>query len=332
MRYVFATLLAAFSLVVDIQDPPIANLSNHPSKGAAETTEVVSEKSPTNPLLMRRALAEVGETVAPPPLEASPIVPSSGPDASTLSIGNVNEATTEQLCDVVKNAAQESGIPVGFFVRLLWQESRFRSEEVSPAGAQGIAQFMPTTAAEMGLSDPFDPRQAIPASARLLQRLHARFGNLGLAAAAYNAGGGRIEKWLSRRASLPKETRAYVGIITGAKPEEWTAEANTVSMKTALPKNAPCEQGGDPMAKVTVALSSSISNIIRKAEAEAVQIKEKTVRLARKAWPRKFHRSPSATELVNGQISKIRLGAARPKHSPKLAGHHAVRLASAIAR
>ena len=80
---------------------------------------------------------------------------------------------------------------------------------------------MPQTAVEMGLRNPFDPLQAIPASARFLRKLYNQFGNLGLAAAAYNAGGGRIEKWLSRRSTLPKETRAYVQIITG--------HSNTVS-------------------------------------------------------------------------------------------------------
>ena len=93
----------------------------------------------------------------------------------------------------MKNAAEEHNIPIGFFARLLWQESRFRAQEVSSAGAQGIAQFMPQTAVEVGLRNPFDPAlQAIPASAKFLRKLYDQFGNFGLAAAAYNAGGGRI--------------------------------------------------------------------------------------------------------------------------------------------
>ena len=77
-----------------------------------------------------------------------------------------------------------------------------------------------------------------------LRKLYDQFGNLGLAAAAYNAGGGRIEKWLSRRGALPKETRAYVKIITGHKAEAWTDEENTVYMPTDLPQKAPCEGVG----------------------------------------------------------------------------------------
>ena len=79
--------------------------------------------------------------------------------------------SADLICEAVKAAAEENDIPIGFFVRLLWQESRFRSEEVSSAGAQGIAQFMPQTAVEMGLRNPFDPLQAIPASAKFLRKL-----------------------------------------------------------------------------------------------------------------------------------------------------------------
>src|SRR6266540_2640995 len=74
---------------------------------------------------------------------------------------------------------------------------------------------MPRTAAAMGVEDPFDPVQALPASARLLQGLHRRYGNLGLAAAAYNAGEPLVNRWLQRGGVLPQETRKYVLIITG---------------------------------------------------------------------------------------------------------------------
>ena len=190
------------------------------------------------------------------------------PPRSTTSL-----KSADLICETVKAAAEEHDIPIGFFVRLLWQESRFRAEEVSSAGAQGIAQFMPQTAVEVGLRDPFDPLQAIPASAKFLRKLHNQFGNLGLAAAAYNAGGGRIEKWLSRRSSLPKETRAYVKIITGHKAEAWTDEENTVYMPTDLPQKAPCEGVGglsrqDQIAAVNVDLTPSASALLRKAEAD----------------------------------------------------------------
>ena len=105
---------------------------------------------------------------------------------------------------------QRTGCLSIFFVRVIWQESRFNALAVSPKGAQGIAQFMPRTADWRGLSNPFDVIAALKASASYLRDLRNRFGNLGLAAAAYNAGPQRVQDWLSARGGLPKETRRYV--------------------------------------------------------------------------------------------------------------------------
>ena len=92
-------------------------------------------------------------------------------------------------------AALSNDLPVPFFIRLLYQESTFRPAAISTAGALGIAQFMPETAAHRRLDNPFDPAQAIPASARLFRDHYRHFGNLGLAAAAYNAGSRRVDDW-----------------------------------------------------------------------------------------------------------------------------------------
>ena len=103
----------------------------------------------------------------------------------------------QTLCGIIEKSAAANGLPTGFFTRLIWRESSLRLGVTSPAGAQGIAQFMPGTAAERGLADPFDPQQALPESAKFLAELSSRFGNLGLAAAAYNAGPTRIASWLA---------------------------------------------------------------------------------------------------------------------------------------
>ncbi|MEM7270943.1 MAG: lytic transglycosylase domain-containing protein [Pseudomonadota bacterium] len=124
------------------------------------------------------------------------------------------------ICALIEAAAEEHGLPKPFFARLIWKESRFDIKAVSPVGAQGVAQFMPATAKIRGLADPFDPEQAIPASAKYLAELKAGYGNFGLAAAAYNAGETRVDKWRAGRSGLPGETRGYVFDITG-KPAEW---------------------------------------------------------------------------------------------------------------
>jgi Transglycosylase SLT domain/SPOR domain len=128
------------------------------------------------------------------------------------------------LCGIVEASAKAEGLPLEFFTKLIWRESSFRPTAVSPAGAQGVAQFMPGTASERGLTDPFDPALAIPASARFLNELKLRFGNLGLAAAAYNAGPTALARWIAGKGSLPFETQDYVLAITGHDAEEWRSD------------------------------------------------------------------------------------------------------------
>ena len=84
----------------------------------------------------------------------------------------------EEICDTLVHAALSNDLPVPFFIRLIYQESTFRPAAISSAGALGIAQFMPETAANRQLDNPFDPAQAIPASAKLLRDHYRRFGNL----------------------------------------------------------------------------------------------------------------------------------------------------------
>jgi hypothetical protein len=131
------------------------------------------------------------------------------------------EASTNTSCGTLETAAARYGLSAGFFRRLIQQESNFDPKAVSRAGAMGIAQFMPGTARWRGLSDPFEPGQALNESARWLSELRALFGNLGLAAAAYNAGPQRVRDWIAGRGKLPDETRAYVRIVTGLTADEW---------------------------------------------------------------------------------------------------------------
>ena len=132
------------------------------------------------------------------------------------------ETLASSVCRIIDSAARAQALPTGFLTRLIWQESRFESHAVSAAGALGIAQFMPGTASDRGLADPFDPAAAIPKAAALLADLKGQFGNLGLAAAAYNAGPTSIANFLAKSGPLPLETQDYVVIVTGHSVEDWT--------------------------------------------------------------------------------------------------------------
>ncbi len=124
------------------------------------------------------------------------------------------------ICRALAHLAGENDLPPDFFARLIWKESRFRPDAVSPKGAEGIAQFIPSTASLRGLSDSFDALEALKKSAEYLDDLRNRFGNIGLAAVAYNAGEGGLRAFL-KTGSLPQETRGYVLDITAHAAEDW---------------------------------------------------------------------------------------------------------------
>jgi soluble lytic murein transglycosylase-like protein len=166
------------------------------------------------------AEAAAGATQAPSPTTPSPTTP------PPVAAGASSAGVQDSLCLMIEAAATSQGVPIGFFTRLIGQESSFRPDAVGPvtrsgAQAQGIAQFMPSTAAERGLLDPFDPVQALPRSAEYLRDLKQQFGNWGLAAAAYNAGPRRVADWLADKGGLPFETQRYVLSITSRPAEDW---------------------------------------------------------------------------------------------------------------
>ena len=118
-----------------------------------------------------------------------------------------------RFAPLIVRAAQRWGVSAHLLAAQLYAESNFNPFARSPAGAEGIAQFMPGTADAVGLADPFDPEQAIDAQARLMRELLGRFGSVPLALAAYNAGPGAV----AACGCIPPyaETRAYVARILG---------------------------------------------------------------------------------------------------------------------
>ena len=161
---------------------------------------------------------------------------------AAASGARAEDSVIGSICGLIESAAKAQGLPVGFLTRLIWQESNFESNAVSPAGARGIAQFMPATAGARGLADPFDPASAIPKAAELLAELRKQFGNLGLAAAAYNAGPGRVARYVAGQADLPIETQDYVSIITQHSVEEWRGKDAAKLTDAAVFPEAPCVQ------------------------------------------------------------------------------------------
>ena len=115
--------------------------------------------------------------------------------------------------DAIARAASRWNVSASLLAAQLYAESGFNPFAVSPAGARGIAQFMPGTARTYGLRDPFDATGSIAAQARLMRDLLRRFASVSLALAAYNAGPAPV----ARCGCVPPypETRGYVARVLG---------------------------------------------------------------------------------------------------------------------
>jgi soluble lytic murein transglycosylase-like protein len=203
---------------------------------------VYSRNHPATPLpaLAFAAMASSGEEANADEFGPTYAVPEKPFDASP---GQVRLLSRSGLCSAIVAVAKANDLPIPFFANLIWQESSFKSRTISRAGALGIAQFIPETAVEHGLMNPFEPIHALFASGRLLRKLTNQFGNLGLAAAAYNAGPQRVTDWIAVRRGLPAETRDYVVRITGHRANRWLSSAFRRDPEaTLMPARAPCAE------------------------------------------------------------------------------------------
>jgi peptidoglycan DL-endopeptidase CwlO len=148
-------------------------------------------------------------------------------DSSTGSTGDTvmgNVTVPGQYAGTIAEAAANNGIPAALLAALVSHESGFDPTAVSSAGAEGIAQFMPGTAAGMGI-DPDDPTQAINAAAKLLGSYTAQFGSYSDALAAYDAGSSAVERY----GGIPPyaETQAYVPAVLSLAGLSGTPETLT---------------------------------------------------------------------------------------------------------
>ena len=231
-----ALLISATATSPERSLEKLSNLANSLATAVARLPQAV----------MRQPDVPEVEVIPSIPEEVSEPLPAVLPGLAPI-VKPIIPRTRAEICDTLTGVAQSNDLPAPFFIRLLYQESEFHPGSVSSAGAEGIAQFMPETSARHGLDNPYDPLQAIEASARFLRELTQRFGNLGLAAAAYNAGPKRITDWLAKKNTLPQETQDYVKNITGRPAELWlAAEHGSPALK--LPRDAPCQEAAGLLA------------------------------------------------------------------------------------
>ncbi len=207
------------------------------------------------------APAEAGAAAADQPEPDQPgkaqPSPAAAPDPDAVKAGTSQDSTTRRctadgrsciqaasyvadVCTTIERAATENRLDPNFLARLLWKESLFEPEAISPVGALGIAQFMPGTARLRKLDDPMNPAKAIHASADYLRDLIDGFGSMGLAAIAYNGGEARAARFSNGGHVLPYETQDYVEAITGHNAWAWRDNPpDAASLDLRLDKDKP---------------------------------------------------------------------------------------------
>ena len=140
--------------------------------------------------------------------EAGATLPNGVPMPRLDRIANLDAYDTQFL-----SAAAENGVPAELLKAVCVAESRMNPGAVSPAGARGLMQIVPSTARHLGVTDPFDPDQSIAGGAAYLAKQVGRFGTYSLAVATYNAGPEAVVRY----GGIPpyKETRTYVSRVIG---------------------------------------------------------------------------------------------------------------------
>ena len=267
-------------------------------------------------------------TVALPPL-ADSVTDPDRPYAAVEPIRTPRRYSRHELCSAAASVAQANKLPIPFFANLIQQESAWRPAAISPAGAQGIAQFMPRVARNQGLQNPFDPIHALTVSGRFLADLVRQFGNLGLAAAAYNAGPKRVQDWMAKRGKLPNETRDYVRNITGYPAEQW---ANARAQGLRLPAYARCPDDATLQAQAIERQKPDVKIVVVNAKTAKKTAKTVIVIAAAPAGKKATPLSKKATRAAlrsvpqimvpEKQVARVKLASSTKAAKPHVAAKH----------
>ncbi|PIC75786.1 lytic transglycosylase [Sporosarcina sp. P19] len=186
----------------------VQSFSSNPSTSSNEFQMMLTqlmEGNQLSPGLAKQSeqLFSQGSNVIPFGISTNPVEEFTATSPATSSPG-----TNNPYADIIKQAADKYQLPEKLIAAVIKQESNFKSNAKSHAGAAGLMQLMPGTAKFLGVSNPMDPKQNIMGGAKYLRNMLNQFGSNEMALAAYNAGPGNVKKY----GGIPpfKETQNYV--------------------------------------------------------------------------------------------------------------------------
>ncbi len=194
----------------------VANPAGGIGSGLKSFSAVLAAARPVGPdLRLPSDLPRSGQVLTAPLVSATRGADTAVGPQIRLSTGPLPQRATAWT-GAIEVAANKYGIDANLLAAVVWTESAFRPDARSPAGAIGLGQLMPGTAADLGV-DPYDPIQNLDGAANYLRQQIDRFGSDELALAAYNAGPGRV----IQSGGIPNisETQAYVRIVTARRAE-----------------------------------------------------------------------------------------------------------------
>lgn len=218
MRTTRGILLCLLAAVTggSAQDPDPYAKARATIEASAQTQRTVVQTALETSLERQRASVRAQGRAAQPPEVSFFTIPWETPLVlpTPVAAPECDPVPEEQIGPLVEEVSKREGLTPDLLRAVIQKESAFLPCAVSRKGAQGLMQLMPATAAQLGVSDPFDPNENIGAGAKLLRQLLERYGgDLGLALGAYNAGPARIDLF----GALPPfaETQDYVSDILG---------------------------------------------------------------------------------------------------------------------
>ena len=212
----FASVLSEAQAVVDREPSPADSAAAPVAQERRASLATLMALRGNRPVTLGQALSVWEAAASVQGAGSSPVQGSFGYDASVLPMGaswaQGLPPAGRAIAGAIDAAAKAEGVDPRLLASLVWAESSFHQGSVSHAGAQGLTQLMPATAAGLGV-DASDPEQNLRGGARYLKIQLDRFGSAGLALAAYNAGPGRVR----RAGGIPDipQTQGYVRTVLG---------------------------------------------------------------------------------------------------------------------